>query len=761
MSNDLLDGLNEQQRAAVTAGNGPVLVLAGPGSGKTGVLTRRIAYLISQMDVPPRAIMAVTFTNKAANEMRHRVEGFLGAQTLGLRIGTFHATCAHILRREADNTPYGRDYVIFDTDDQLSAVTQAMAEVNIDTKKFNPRAVLGMISSAKNEMISASAYVAQDYMSEIVKRVYPRYQSILLDSNGMDFDDLLLETVNLFRNHPDVLEKYQKLYPFVLVDEFQDTNTVQYHLVRMIAAPRNNVFVVGDEDQSIYAFRGADFRNVLRFKEDYPDAKVILLEQNYRSTQVVLDVARAVIDRNSNRTAKALFTTRQGGEPVTVYEAYDDDYEARYIMGEIERLRDTVGYDFSDFAIMYRTNTQSRALERACRDYGVPYTLVGGVSFYKRREVRDLLAYLRLVLNPDDRISFARVINMPRRGIGKKSLEDFQYWAAKADLTYGEALWQLINGDESPLSSRAAKAFADFGRMLFSWQTIAQSGDVVNLFDTVMSDTGYSLHLHSTSKNEDEANERQDNLNELRGLLVRAMENEQSLAEFVTDQMLMTDADTMDTEADKVTLLTLHAAKGLEYPVVFLTGVEHGLLPHIRALEEVGGVEEERRLFYVGITRAKDQLYLTYAFRRTMYNGSGMNERSPFLLDIPSELLNDETSGLAWMRDEADYRQATTWNSGTSRLDRDLAAARQRANQNGSSGNADVRKKIIQFPGSKSASGPEFKSGMRVSHAVFGEGTVIESKSVRRDDEEVTVAFTDRRYGIKTLLASMANLKKL
>lgn len=766
MRTDLLAGLNEQQHAAVTMGEGPVLVLAGPGSGKTGVLTRRIAYLATNMNVPARHIMAVTFTNKAAAEMRHRVQGFIGDQVYGLRIGTFHATCAMLLRREHQATPYGQDYVIYDTDDQLSAIGQAMASANIDTKKFNPRAILGMISSAKNEMITPKAYVAQDYMSEIVKRVYPAYQSILLDSNALDFDDLLLQTVLMFREHPEVLQKYQHQYPFILVDEFQDTNTVQYQLVRQIGAPQDNIMVVGDEDQSIYAFRGADYRNVLRFKQDYPDATTILLEQNYRSTQTVLDVARAVIDRNTNRTRKALFTTRGTGDPIIVYEAYDDDYEARYILGEINRLNETEGFNLSDIAVMYRTNTQSRALERAARDYGIPYTLVGGVSFYKRREVKDLLAYLRLILNPDDRVSFGRVINTPRRGIGTKSVEDFTYWAAKEGLSVSEALQRLIDGDSGNLSARVVRLFADFGQMLFNWQSIALTGDLVRLYDTVMSDIGYSLHIHSTSKDEDEANERTDNLGELRGLLVQAVEMGQTLAEFVTDQMLMTDADIPDeSNADKITMLTLHAAKGLEYPVVFITGLENGLLPHFRALEEPGGVEEERRLFYVGITRAKDRLYITYAFRRTTYTGSMAGERSPFLADIPPELFRDETSGLSWMREEAQYRSVTRWdNQVTSRLDRDLEASRRRSSQINSSGNSELRGKIIRFPGNQSdseasAPAPEFKTGQRVKHSQFGSGTVIESRMNGRD-EEVTVAFVDRRYGIKTLLASVANLKR-
>ncbi|MEO1646708.1 MAG: UvrD-helicase domain-containing protein, partial [Chloroflexota bacterium] len=368
MTSDLLTGLNPEQYKAVTTVDGPVLVLAGPGSGKTRVLTRRVAHLIQDVGIAPYHIMAVTFTNKAASEMRHRVSQFLGERVRGLQIGTFHSTCARILRMEAESTAYNKDYVIYDTDDQITAITQVLAELNIDKKKWTPRRILGAISSAKNEMILPDRYVGQDYFTEVVSRVYPEYQKKLRDNNAMDFDDLLVNMVLLLRNHDIVREKYQQRYPYVLVDEFQDTNTVQYQLVQLISRPQNNVFVVGDEDQSIYAFRGADYRNVLRFHQDYPDATVILLEQNYRSTQVVLDTARAVIDRNTNRTPKKLFTDREGGELVTVKEAYDDTYEAQYIMEEIDNLTRREGYDYTDIAIMYRTNAQSRALEAACRE---------------------------------------------------------------------------------------------------------------------------------------------------------------------------------------------------------------------------------------------------------------------------------------------------------------------------------------------------------------------------------------------------------
>jgi len=780
MTTDLLAGLNPQQHAATTAGEGPVLVLAGPGSGKTGVLTRRVAYLIREMGVQPWHIMAVTFTNKAAREMRHRIEGYLGERLRGLQIGTFHATCAKILRMEHQYTNYGEDYTIYDSDDQLNAVKQAMGELNIDTKKFPPRRVLGAISNAKNEMIMPSQYVGGDYFTEIVSRVYPRYQTILQDSNAMDFDDLLVQMVLALRNHEDLRRKYQERYQFVLVDEFQDTNQVQYELVSLFGAPQNNIFAVGDEDQSIYAFRGADYRNVMRFRQDFRAAQVILLEQNYRSTQIVLDAARAVIDKNTNRTPKALFTDRAGGEKITVYEAYDDEYEARFIMDTVTELRrGKTSYDYSDFAVMYRTNAQSRSLEEACVRLGIPYTIVGGVGFYGRREIKDMLAYLRVVSNPDDRISFARIINTPKRGIGKKSLQDFQYWVAQSDMRYGDALDHLLQGGENPLSKRTANLFAKFAEQLRKWRNIAEDSDLVTLYDAITADIGYHLYLNDISDTREQAEERAENLAELRGLLSRYDDEAQMLSDFLQEQQLMSDADrTDDDTGDKITLLTLHAAKGLEYPVVFITGLEDGLLPHSRSFDDPEGLAEERRLLYVGITRAKDRLYLTHAFRRALYGGySESQPKSGFLFDLPESLINILGAGTAtWQRDEQRYREITTWDtpssnrigSGLSRLNNDLRQQRESRAKRADNedkpthvSDENVRRKIIPFPGGQVNNDPlRYGSGMRVQHPTFGTGMVIES--TREDQQEiVTVAFENKKYGIKKLDAEFAQMKIL
>ena len=754
MTANLLTGLNPQQHDAVTTGEGAVLVLAGPGSGKTGVLTRRIAFLISEMGVNPRNVMAVTFTNKAAGEMRHRVEGMLENRLRGLQIGTFHSTCARLLRIESEYLDFNEDYVIYDTDDQRNVIQQAMSELNLDQKRYSPRAVLGAIGNAKNELILPADYVATDYFTEIVSRVYPRYQIILADSNAMDFDDLLIQMVLLLQNNPHVREKYQNRYDFVLVDEFQDTNTVQYQLVKLFGAPRNNIFVVGDEDQAIYAFRGADYRNVLRFREDYPDCKVILLEQNYRSYQPILDVARAVINRNPNRTEKSLFTDKSGGTKVMIQEAYNENYEAQYILEQIHELRRKDGFDYNDFAVMYRTNAQSRAIEQTCINEGVPYVLVGGVGFYKRREVKDILSYLRLVNNPNDTVSFARIINVPKRGIGKSSLQKFQHWAASENYTYGEALDHLLEGMKSPLGSRAKKLFAEFGLLLQEWRNMTQTGNLLNLFDSITARTGYNLYLSSISKTPEEAIDRADNVREFRGLIQQADEDEMSLTEFLVEQSLVADVDALDENSDAITLLTLHSAKGLEYPVVFLAGVEQGLLPHFRSVEDPDGIEEERRLMYVGVTRAMERLYMTYAFRRSLYGNSEANRPSEFLADIPAELLDGSSTTLNNLQERQSYQWQTTWNTPSSRLSRDLKQARQEQQQPRREPNEKIRSKIIPFPDSKPT---QFKQNDRVSHPLYGHGTVIESKFFR-GSEEVTVAFVDKRFGIKRLFADSANL---
>lgn len=747
---DLYATLNPQQRAAVTAPDGPVLVLAGPGSGKTRVLTHRIAHLIYERGVAPYNIVAVTFTNKAAGEMRERVHGLLGERLRGLRIGTFHALCAQLLRTEADAQtegvlgPYNRNYLIYDTDDQKKLVTQAVEDVGVNLKRLSltPYNVLYKISDAKNELVGPKDYPRAAYEDEVIARVYEQYQHLLRANNAMDFDDLIMKTVLLLRGDAAVREAYQARFAHVLVDEFQDTNMAQYELVRLWGLPLQNVFVVGDEDQAIYGFRGADYRNVMRFRRDYDNAKTFLLEQNYRSTQIILDAARAIIDRNADRTPKHLFTERTDGLNITAYEAYDEREEAEFIVKEVERLR-AAGRSLNALAIMYRTNMQSRALEQALVDNRIPYRLIGGTAFYQRREIKDMLAYLRLIDTPADSVSFARVVNTPRRGIGAKTQAAFETWATTAGLPYGDALLQLAEGGASVpgLSAGAAGKLAVFGAQLRDWKRAAAAGEYVTLLDAIIEETGYEAHLAGTSKSDDELYERKGNLEELRGLL-DAGEFE-TLADFLANASLSTDADrATPADEEQVTLLTLHASKGLEYDVVFLTGLEEGLLPHTRALDEIDGVEEERRLLYVGITRARHRLYITRAFRRRLGQYADAREPSRFLYDLPATLIDGTGAETDQRRHTASYYRSTAWDA---QSDRETYGKPRKP---------DPDDKIIPFPTGTA----QFASGMNVRHARFGEGVVIESR-LTNNDEEVTVAFAGA--GIKRLMASFANLEVL
>lgn len=762
----ITDGLNEPQAAAVTAGSGPVLVLAGPGSGKTRVLTHRIAYLIQEMGAYPASMMAVTFTNKAAGEMRARVEKLLGGKLTGLQIGTFHSICARILRREHQHTRYSQNYLIFDTDDQSTAMAQALNELNIDAKKFPPRQVLNRISAAKNELIRPEEYPTDDYAGEVVKRAYLRYQAIIVDNDAMDFDDLLMITANLMVNATEVRDKYQRLLEWVLVDEFQDTNTAQYQLVKALAAPQNNLFAVGDEDQGIYAFRGADWRNVQQFRRDYPTAQVILLEQNYRSTQNVLDAARAVIDKNTNRTKKALFTDHGRGQDIELYEGYNDEFEARYVVEKIDQLiresrrlssdvrrRDGDPYTYNDIAVMYRTNALSRALEETFVRQGIPYKLVGGVGFYKRREIKDVLAYLRVVNNPSDKVSFGRVINAPKRGIGDKSLSEFVTLAAQNNWGYDVALNKLISG-EAALSGRANRLFADFGALINKWRTfLAADGDYADLFDLILADVGYRLYMREYSDTEEEITDRDENLKGLRAVLVQNMEEGRSLSEFLAENALMNDVDDKNAEeSDRVTLLTLHAAKGLEYPVVFIVGCEEGVLPHSRALDEgAESLAEERRLFYVGITRAEERLYLSYAFRRALYGGQAtVSTPSRFLGDIPAGVLTGQTSKVYLSGAMNSLKEQTRWERPSTPQQKPYEGTHT----------SNIRSKVVPFPGSgggtsnkpapsqRPATPPlptsAFRSGQKVRHTTFGAGTILEIKG-RGEHEMLTIVFEDKK----------------
>lgn len=721
---DLLTGLNAQQQDAVTAGLGPILIMAGPGSGKTRVLTQRIAYLIGKMGVRPYNILAVTFTNKAASEMESRVVDLLGESARGVTLGTFHAICARILRREAELLPFNSNFVIFDEDDQLGLVKRVILDLNIDDKLYRPVRVLNSISNAKNELILPDEYPLLTYRDEVIKRVYIGYQQMLLTNNALDFDDLLLYTAFLLEDNPPVRERYARRYEHVLVDEFQDTNLAQYALLRKLSSYHNNIFAVGDADQSIYRWRGADYRNVLRFEQDYPSARVILLEQNYRSTQQILDVAMAVIDPNPNRTPKQLFTERSAGLKAILHETYDDRQEAAYIVDTISSLVGRKQIQPGDAAVMYRTNAQSRLLEEAFLHAGLPYKLVGAQRFYGRREVKDIIAYMRLVHNPDDEPSLIRVVNVPPRGIGEKSLQQLRTVAQKSGITPGKlilALGQNPDIYKDALPHRSLSILAGFGDLLGRWIAQVSEPSPLYLMDRVIDDTDYHAYIDDGS---DEGADRWENVMELRRLA--AEYQERTVSEFLENIALVSDQDTVESGASVPTLLTLHAAKGLEFPVVFISGLNEGTLPHSRSFDDVEAMQEERRLLYVGITRAKDRLYLVYAQNRNAFGYPDPAEPSRFLSDIPDELL-DETSYMQTMRPSrfTSYDIKTTqWETKSSPLPRTATQ--------------------------------KFKPGSHVEHPVWGEGMVLSSR-LQDDDEIVDIFFEN--IGMKRVAASLANLK--
>lgn len=684
----------------------------------------RIAYLIGKLGVRPYNILAVTFTNKAAKEMESRVLSLLGESSRGVTLGTFHAICARILRREAEHLPFKSNFVIFDEDDQMGLVKRVITDLNIDDKQYRPLNILNSISNAKNELILPDEYPTQTYRDEVVKRVYLGYQQLLLTNNAVDFDDLLLYTAFLLEDNPAVCERYARRYEQVLVDEFQDTNLAQYALLKRLSSFHKNIFAVGDADQSIYRWRGADYRNVLRFEQDYPDAQVILLEQNYRSTQQILDVAMAVIDPNPNRTPKKLFTERSGGAKAILHETYDDRQEAAYIVDTIASLVGRQQIKPGDVAIMYRTNAQSRLLEEAFLHAGLPYKLVGAQRFYGRREVKDVIAYMRLVHNPSDELSLVRVLNVPPRGVGNKTLQILRTQAQKAGQSPGNLLILMGRTPEQfkeTFPSRAIGILANFGETLDRWTAQAGELNPLQLMDRILDDTDYHGYIDDGS---DEGVDRWENVMELRRLAGEYQER--SLSEFLENIALVSDQDTIETSANVPTLLTLHAAKGLEYPVVFIAGLNEGTLPHSRSFDDLEAMEEERRLFYVGITRAKDRLYLVFAQNRSAYGYPDPAEPSRFLDDIPDELL-DDTSVYRVLRPTS----LTSFDSKTMQWD-------------------------AKRPGAGRPMSPKYQPGTHVLHPVWGDGMVLSSR-IQDDDEIVDIFFEN--VGMKRVAASLANLK--
>jgi len=721
---DILAELNPAQREAVEAVGGPLLILAGPGSGKTRVIAHRVAYLIKVCGVSPRRIMAVTFTNKAAREMEARLYRLVSGSVENLTLGTFHALCARILRREGQAIGISPRFVIYDEDDRLILVKRSLREVGLDPKQYAPRAIVSAISAAKSHMLTPQDYIerGRSYFDEIVGRVYERYQQLLGESSALDFDDLLMKAGQLFRGSPEVLARYQERYLHLLVDEFQDTNLTQYELVRLVGGKYRNICVVGDPDQSIYSWRFADLRNILSFEKDYPEAKVVLLEQNYRSTKKILETASSIIEANQQRKPKELWTENEPGELTAVVETYTEQEEAQFVVNEVERLVTEGKVRGGDCAVMYRTNAQSRVLEETFVRYGVSYKLVAGTRFYERREVKDIIAYLRLIQNPYDSVSLLRVINVPGRGIGQRSLSRLSNWAKSTGVPEYKALQLIADspGSEHPFQPHTARALAGFVKLIEEFRARSQELNLIELFDLVVERSGYKEYILGGLDGE----ERWDNVLELRTVAgqYRDLASPEGLSAFLEGVTLVSDVDGLDEGVDAVTLITLHQAKGLEFAVVFIVGMEEGILPHVRSFDDPSQMEEERRLCYVGVTRAKERLYLLRAFRRSLMGSSMVRDASRFLNDIPSRLI----------------RSGGFWEAESSKLTRAIYS-------------------WDEAP-TPSFSSTELVAGDHVRHAVFGEGVVVSFKSVKGDGE-VVVAFDGA--GVKKLLLSFAPLEKI
>lgn len=782
-----LKHLNEMQASAVTETEGPLLILAGAGSGKTRVLTHRIAYLIEEKNIFPSNILAITFTNKAASEMKARVEGLIGDVSGGMWIGTFHSTCVKMLRKDADKMGYTRDFVIYDPSDQMTVMKDCYKELDIDEKKMPHRGTLSRISEAKNELISPDEYLGaygNDFHSEKVAKCYALYQKKLSQYNAMDFDDLIGNTVMLFKEHPEVLDFYKKKFKYLMVDEYQDTNKVQYLLVSLLASGSHNLCVVGDNDQSIYGWRGADVRNIRDFEKDFPGARIVKLEQNYRSCQNILDAANQVIQNNRDRKEKNLWTENDKGESIKYYKATNEYDEARFIANQIISLRLREKKKYGDFAILYRTNAQSRVFEETMMREGVPYRLVGGLKFYERKEIKDMMAYLKVVQNPADEVSISRIINVPRRGIGDKTLEKIKALANDRGIGAFEAIQLGYEG--KMFTAGICSGLRSFMDALAPYIEGRYTMSVSEIFEGVLKATGYIEELQA--ENTIEARSRVENIRELASA-VKEFENRTpggTLSNFLEEYCLKSDIDSLADGEDGIVLMTLHSAKGLEFPVVFLSGLEETVFPTSRSFEKESDMEEERRLAYVGITRAEELLYLTHATVRMLYGRSQVNGISRFIREIPESMLegmNEEpvrpatTTGFG--NGTGSSGVSATWGSRTSPTfsggSKTAAPVVINAGRGVGVGLSPSRSRGAKAPaamvpkgaygstlsGAIQTSSAEmdynaFTTGTKVVSENFGDGTIITTVG-EGADKTATVAF--RNKGIKKLKLSFANLK--
>lgn len=732
--NPIFDTLNDRQCEAVKHTEGPLLITAGAGSGKTKVLTCRIAHLL-ELGVAPYRILAITFTNKAAKEMKERVTNLVGAQADSIWLSTFHSFCAKMLRFEIDGFHgYTRNFTIYDSSDQLVLVKDCLKKLNLDDKQFTPRSVLGTISSAKNVLMDAKAFAANasDFYEQKVADVYALYQEKLRENNAVDFDDLLFLAVRLLQENEEVREKYQSRFQYILVDEYQDTNHAQYALTKILAARWRNICVVGDADQSIYAWRGADIRNIIDFTRDYPDAASIKLEQNYRSTKTILHAANAVIDNNESRPKKTLWTENPTGNKIIHYQAQTEHDEADYIAGVIYNRHEISHEPYGDMAILFRTNAQSRVLEEKLMRYAIPYTMVGGTKFYDRKEIKDVLAYLRLLYNPEDSLSLTRIINVPKRNIGATTMEHVAAYAEAQGISLFEA---LSSTDEIPVTKRAKASLENFAAMIFDLLNDIEGKDVLSLIETVIKQTGYGDMLDKEAEHDPQGESRKENVGEFLSVAKDYMDSnpEGNLQDFLENVALVSDVDDFESSDSKVTLMTLHAAKGLEFPVVFLTGLDEGLFPHSRTLMDPAQVEEERRLAYVGITRAERQLYVTNAVTRTMYGRISAYMPSRFLAEIPPQFMED------YHRKSAMPQSRTTAVPGKQRV-------------------SILTKPVASSLPKKHAVTDTFAKGDKVRHKIWGIGTVLD---VIGEGPNMQMKIQFPTKGVRQVVVKYAPLEKV
>lgn len=775
---DEIKRLNPQQRKAVESIDGPLLIMAGAGSGKTRVLTHRIAYLIGTRKAAPWSILAITFTNKAAREMQERVGKLVGGAGSDIWVSTFHSMCVRILRRDITRIGFTSNFTILDSGDQLSVIKTCCKELNIDTKKFEPKAFQAAISAAKNELVTPQQYENKigDYFQGLTAKIYTLYQKKLKSNNSLDFDDLIMTTIQLFKEVPEVLDFYQNKFQYIHVDEYQDTNRAQYLLCQMLADKHKRICVVGDSDQSIYRWRGADISNILNFEKDYPNATTILLEQNYRSTSNILQAANKVIANNSGRKPKNLWTDKEGGSTIKLYQADSEHEEGYFVTNEINKNR-SGGKKFANHAILYRTNAQSRVIEEILIKSDIPYTIVGGVKFYDRKEIKDILAYLRLISNPDDDISLSRIVNVPKRGIGDTTMDKVAEMAGRR----GISLYAMIDEiDALEINTKAKNALADFREMIGNLSQMVEYLSVTELTEKMLEMTQYRLELQRENTIESKA--RLENIDEFLSVTMdfEKRNDDKTLVSFLTDLALIADIDTMDKdkdadEKDAVVLMTMHSAKGLEFPVVFIIGMEEGVFPHNRAFTDDEELEEERRLAYVGITRAEEDLYLTCARMRTLFGRTATNAPSRFLTEIPQELVENVSMGGGGGFSRA--ARSSSWGgsgggfgaaagtasrtaSGSSAWGQPSAFGRTAsgAAAPGASAAAARPAALRAVPPAAGGPVPDYKAGDKVSHGKWGIGTVVSVKG-SGDDTELQIAFP-APVGLKRLLAKFAPIKK-